>query len=99
MNKGAHLARLFLLDESKRVEILDLCGKAHREFFDIELLDVIHAAATLQERRPGGLDRIPNRRHQTDACHHNATFQDEYSLMQESQSLESGVKSKILFSL
>src|SRR4051812_19659561 len=79
MNKGAHLARLFLLDVIERVEIFNFGSKLNRKLFRIELLDIVHAAATLHQRRPSGLNRVADRRNETNPRDHNATFQDEYS--------------------
>src|SRR3712207_7490353 len=52
MDEGAHLARLLLLDELERVEVLDLGRDLHRELLGVELPDVIDAAAPAHQCRP-----------------------------------------------
>src|ERR1035437_8099012 len=52
MDETAHLARLFLLDEDERVEVLDLGGDAHGMAGEVECLDLRHAAAACQQALP-----------------------------------------------
>src|SRR5215475_11184230 len=56
MNKGAHLARLFLGDEFKGIEVLDFGGDFDRKPFGIKLLDVVDATATVHQCSPCSLD-------------------------------------------
>src|SRR5688572_19047607 len=75
MNKGAHLARLFLFDVIKRIEVLDFAGKFNRKLLDVESLNAIRAALTTHQRSPRRLDCVANRRYQAEACDHNPTCQ------------------------
>ena len=56
MNKGAHLARLFLLYVLKRIEVLNFASKANRKLVGVKLLYVICAATTAHQRGPRRLD-------------------------------------------
>ena len=75
MNKGAHLARLFLGNEFERVEVFDLGRKLYRKFLGIKPLDIVDTRLTTHQRGPGSLDCIANRRNQAEACDHNPTCQ------------------------
>ena len=52
MDKAAHLAGLFLLDEEERVEVLDLGGDAHGMAGEVECLDLRHSAAACEQTLP-----------------------------------------------
>ena len=56
MNKGAHLARLFLFDVIQRIEVFNLTGKLHGKLLDVESLNAIRAALTSHQRSPRRLD-------------------------------------------
>ena len=52
MNKAAHLAGLFFIDELERVEVFDLGCEANRVAGEIECLDLSHAAVACKEPLP-----------------------------------------------
>jgi hypothetical protein len=52
VDEAAHLAGLFFVDEEERIEILDLGGEADGMAFEIEGLDLGHAAAACEQTLP-----------------------------------------------
>src|SRR6266550_4874711 len=77
MNESAHLARFLLLDIIQRIEVFDFAGEPNRKLCGVKLLDVIRPAFPFSKRSPGGLDRITNRRNQSETSNNDATLQNE----------------------
>ena len=75
MNKGAHLARLFLGNKLERIEVLNFARKFDRELFRVELLNVVGAIPTTHESGPCFFDSLANRRNETDARNYYPTCQ------------------------
>src|SRR5690242_3798329 len=75
MNKGAHLARLFLSNESQRIEIFHFAGKADRKSFCVEFLYVVCATATTHQGGPGTFDVIADRCNEAQPRNHDTTCQ------------------------
>ncbi len=75
MNKRAHLARVFLGNERKRVEVFNFAGKPDRKLLGVELLDVVSATAPGHQRGPGVFDSVANRGDEAEACNHDTTCQ------------------------
>src|SRR5678815_1010094 len=50
MNKGAHLARLFLGNEFEWIEVFDLGRKLYRKLLSIKPLDVVDTCLTTHQR-------------------------------------------------
>jgi len=80
MNKGAHLARLFLSDECERVEILYFAGEPYRKPLGVKLLDVVSATATAHQRSPRVFDSVANRCDEAEARNYDTTCQIKNSL-------------------
>src|SRR5712692_11202360 len=75
MNERAHFARFFLFNVVQRIEILYFAREAGRKPGGVELLDKVGTTPPFQQCRPGGLDRVSNRRYQTEARNDDATIQ------------------------
>src|SRR6202021_3047084 len=52
VNKAAHLASLFFVDEEKRIEVLDLGGEADGMACEIEGFNLSHTTAPTNEPSP-----------------------------------------------
>ena len=68
------------------VEVLHLRGELRRETARIEMGNRVDAALRLLQRVPHGVDRIPDRRHASDAGHHHAPSHMILSLVVEGRS-------------
>src|SRR5215216_266386 len=75
MNKGAHLARLFLSDECQWVEVLYFAGKFDRKPLGVELFDIVGATAPVHQGGPRVFDSVANRCDEAEARNHDATCQ------------------------
>src|SRR5262245_10279800 len=67
-----HPPQIFLLDEFRRVEVFGFGGKLDCVLAGVEPGDVIDAAASGDQSRPGLLGRVTDRADQADACNYNA---------------------------
>src|ERR1043166_710396 len=68
MNKGAHLARLFLGYELQWVEVFNFSSKLHGKLFRVKLRDRAYAVAAAHERGPRRFHCIANRCDQSEPC-------------------------------
>jgi hypothetical protein len=67
LDKAPHLFDVFLLDETRRIEVLDLAGDLAVERRRIKRLNARYTVAAFEERFPCALRRVANRTQQTNA--------------------------------
>ena len=75
MNKGAHLARLLLLDVFQWIEVFDFTSESDRKLGGVKFLNVIGATASIHQRSPRFFNRIANGSYQAEARDNNTTCQ------------------------
>src|SRR5688572_21406766 len=83
MNKGAHLARLFLSDERQWVEVFNFAGEFGWELLGVGCIVLVGATRPVDQSSPRVFDSVAHSCVDAEACNHDASCQIKAPLIIE----------------